>query len=331
MGHVMGMVPSLANCRPLASTSCATDETQLASQSSATVRGLSLARKTICIGDVSLSLTSHHPGEIYLNHGLKAFTAAAKSVDIRVEIDWRNNLTPRQRPTFDSEALWALFRDDEDFIFQFTSPLTGASPYKILRMDRNFHAGEMVLNREALKSYQPVCPLEYPADELLLTNYLAHHGQGVEVHGCGLIDFETGGYLFLGHSGAGKSTTARLWQLHCDPEILSDDRLILRIHDGSLWMYGTPWHGEAAFASPGKAKLNRLFILQHGTENKIAQLSKARAAGELFARSFPPFHSALGMERTVEFLKVVVESVPCYEFCFTPDRRAIEMALNFHE
>ena len=194
---------------------------------------------------------------------------------------------------------------------------------------RDFTSAQLTLNSNLLPEH--AWPLEYPADELLITNYLAHHGLGVEVHGCGLIDAETGGHLFLGHSGAGKSTTTRLWKSSRNPEILSDDRIILRLHDGELWMYGTPWHGEAAFASAGKAKLGRIVILQHGERNQISRMSFSRAVGELFARCFPPFHSAAGLHSTVNFLEKTVRTVPYYEFQFVPDSSAVEMVLNFHD
>ena len=118
--------------------------------------------------------------------------------------------------------------------------------------------------------------------------------------GCGMIDSIAGGELFLGHSGAGKSTTTRIWQSARNPMILSDDRIILRLENGALRMYGTPWHGEAAFAEQGMAALKRIFILQHGPRNKIKPLSKAQAVGEVFARSFPPFHSASGLDGALE-------------------------------
>src|SRR5262249_36604029 len=146
----------------------------------------------------------------------------------------------------------------------------------------------------------------------------------------GLIDREYGGFLFLGHSGAGKSTTPRLWNSVRNPEILSDDRIILRIHNGELWMYGTPWHSEAKFVSPAKGKLRRIFILQPGDGNKPVELSRARAVGELFARCFPPFHSAHGLSNTLEFLHRVADLVPCHEFHFVPDSSAVEAALAFH-
>lgn len=293
------------------------------------------AHSYLSIGEISLSLTALSSEHLQLDHILAAFVTPPACPNIEIDIDvtvrWADRLHTGSGPkVFTSGGLWTLFRDDGEFSFDFISPLFGIHPYKRLRMDPAFGAGEMTLNREALERYRPVFPLEYPADELLITNYLACRGLGVEVHGCGLIDGETG-YLFLGHSGAGKSTTTRLWKSLRNPEILSDDRIILRLHDDELWMYGTPWHGEAAFASSGKAKLNRIFVLQHGVENKIVQMSKPRATAELFARCFPPFHSASGLERTVEFLERVVDAVPCYEFHFIPDASAIETVLGFRD
>ena len=39
--------------------------------------------------------------------------------------------------------------------------------------------------------------------------------------------------LFVGHSGAGKSTTTRLWTAREDVEVLSDDRIIVRRDEGA--------------------------------------------------------------------------------------------------
>lgn len=279
------------------------------------------------IGDVTVSILSSDPS--LLNAGLHNFRVAKAAPDIKVSLRWAESIHSVQgEMTFDSGAVWKLSRAGDDFVFDFSSTAIGAHSYKRLRTT-DFVSAEMILNRELLPKH--VWALEYPADELLITNYLAHHGLGVEVHGCGLIDPERGGFLFLGHSGAGKSTTTRLWNSVRSPEILSDDRIILRLHDGELWMYGTPWHGEEAFASANKTKLNRIFILQHGAQNRISAMQPAHAVGELFARCFPPFHSAQGLQNTVEFLERVVSTVPCYEFQFLPERSAVEMALNFHD
>jgi hypothetical protein len=263
---------------------------------------------------------------------LGQFVADARHVDLRIRTSNPVEISgARTAPAFESGALWSLFHDADDLVFDFVSLVLGSTPYKRMRVDRDFTNAEISMSSAVLAKHSAVSPLEYPADELLITNHLAARGLGVEVHGCGLIDPIAGGQLFLGHSGAGKSTTTRIWETFAEPEILSDDRIILRLHRGELWMYGTPWHGEAEFASPGKAKLSRIFILQHGRQNEIRQLQKTRAVGEVFARSFPPFHSAAGLERTLEFINRALDLVPCYEFEFIPDRSAVKTVREFHD
>ena len=298
-----------------------------------------LRRTCLRIGDVRLALCGpvHHPR---LGSELESFRVSDHDADIEVAVRWNDQLkTCAGLPVFDSGAVWKLFREGNEFVFDFASDAVGPAPYKQMRT-RDFTSAQLTLNSNLLP--ERAWPLEYPADELLITNYLAHHGLGVEVHGCGLIDAETGGHLFLGHSGAGKSTTTRLWKSSRNPEILSDDRIILRLDRGvdvgqaarlssELWMYGTPWHGEAAFASAGKAKLSRVFILHHGERNQITRMSFSRAVGGLFARCFPPFHSAAGLQNVVDFLEKTVSTVPCYDFQFVPDSSAVEMALKFHD
>jgi hypothetical protein len=288
--------------------------------------------RTFSIGAVSLELTGSSAGDVDGGPELQEFRSGKTGSDIKLSVEWANGLDAHgTEKTFESGAIWRLFRVNNEFVFDFTSPLLGNHPYKRMRVDRSFSAAEVILSRAALERYGKISPLEYPACELLITNYLANYGLGVEVHGCGLIDDETGGHLFLGHSGAGKSTTTRLWESLRSPKILSDDRIILRLHEGELWMYGTPWHGEAAFGAPGKAKLHRIHILRHGTENRFSAIPQARAVGEVFARSFPPFHSPEGLERTVEFIKRALDEVPCYEFQFIPDGSSAAAVLGFHE
>jgi hypothetical protein len=290
----------------------------------------------VSIGEVSLALRGTTSGDIRLDRQLGAFQSESANPDIEVNVEWKERLRPWQgNPVFNSGSVWTLFHDGADFVFDFVSSALSPHPYKRMRVSSDFRVATITLNREVLRDRQPVFALEYPADELLVTNYLAN-GLGVEVHGCGLVDFETGGHLFLGHSGAGKSTTAKLWQSLRDPEILSDDRIILRLQEDGLWMHGTPWHGEAAFAAPAKARINRIFIiehgiLEHGGENKITPLTRSRAVGELFARSFPPFHSASGLERTVGFLEQILNRVHCYPFQFIPDAGAVEKVIGFHD
>jgi hypothetical protein len=293
---------------------------------------LTFLHNSVHIGGITLELSGESPDEVKLNDELLAFADDTHSPDIQVHAQFVDELKSFPvEPRFNSGALWRVFSQADSFTFDFVSDLLGADPYKRLVVDRTFSSAQLLLSNKLLAPHAPIFPLEYPTDELLITNYLASRRLGVEVHGCGLIDSDAGGQLFLGHSGAGKSTTTRIWQSTRNPFILSDDRIILRLEDGKLRMYGTPWHGEAAFAEQGNASINRIFILQHGAQNRIRILPKAEAVGEIFARSFPPFHSAEGLEGTLEFINRALDTVPCYEFQFVPDRSAIETALGFHD
>ncbi len=289
-------------------------------------------RRAISVGGVSLALSGASLDDVRIGADLGAFESDACDADIEVSVEWAADLQAFPgEPRFRSGAVWTLFSDgSDDLVFDFTSPLLGHRPYKRMYVDRSFQNARVVLSDDLLKDRTHALPLEYPTDELLITNYLSA-GLGVEVHGCGLVDSESGGHLFLGHSGAGKSTTTKLWKSRRRSEILSDDRIILRLHDDGLWMYGTPWHGEAAFAMQAKAKINRIFIIEHGEANEIKSLPRSRAVGEMFARSFPPFHSADGLARSVNFLDRILDAVPCYQFQFVPDAGAVDAVVGFHD
>jgi hypothetical protein len=295
-------------------------------------RVIPLPLSVVHCGGIALSLHGVGFDEIRLSWELQRFSGLDDQADVKVQVRWAKELrSMRANPAFDSGAVWKVFDIGSELVFDFASPLLGAGPYKRLYASKDFRQAELILSRQALRERHPIFPLEYPADELLFTNHLAHHALGVEVHGCGLVDSEGGGLLFLGHSGAGKSTTSRIWHAHRNPEVLSDDRIILRVHDGELWMYGTPWHGDAQFASPTKSRVNRIFILQHGPDNFTREMPRARSVGELFARSFPPFHSAKALANTVEFLNRVAELMPIYEFQFLPDFSSVEAALALND
>lgn len=61
-----------------------------------------------------------------------------------------------------------------------------------------------------------------------------------------VIGYEGRGYLFLGKSGTGKSTHARLWLENIPgSELVNDDNPVVRIEaDGSVRVYGSPWSGK---------------------------------------------------------------------------------------
>jgi hypothetical protein len=259
-----------------------------------------------------------------LDPGLRDFIVEPSIGDIQIRVEWTDSLEiPSGEPLFNSGGLWRLFEESDGYRFYFSTPFFGASPYKAAWFDPEFKCGHLVLFRPYFETHKVICPLEYPLDELLMIHRLAC-GEGVEMHAVGLVDDAGTGHLFLGHSGAGKSTTARLWKSQPNTHVLSDDRIILRARDGQIWMYGTPWHGDAGIASPESAPLSKLYLLEHSNKTELVSVSPGRAAAELFTRSFVPHHSQKGLQFTLRFLDRVAQETPCSIFRFLPDISAVE-------
>ncbi|PON16236.1 hypothetical protein C2W62_19570 [Candidatus Entotheonella serta] len=167
-----------------------------------------------------------------------------------------------------------------------------------------------------------VYPLEYPLDELLILHLLSQR-RGVEVHACGIIDAQGRGHVFMGHSGAGKTTLARLWASDLQVTILSDDRIILRRADDGYRIYGTPWHGEAHFACTAEAPLGSLTIIGHGLHHTLTPLAPLEAIGRFMSCSFPPFYNPEALAWMLEFFIDIVHVIPTYTLAFLPNRQVL--------
>ena len=169
-------------------------------------------------------------------------------------------------------------------------------------------------------------PLAYPLDELLIASILGE-GIGVELHGCGIV-VDGRGYLFVGQSGAGKTTTARLWLEHDAPRILSDDRIIVRKSNEGFRIYGTPWHGEAEICDATDAPLDAIFLLRQSNVSEIRPIEPADAIAKLFACAFPPFHRRESISGTLGFLATISEQRVVHELAFRPDSSAVQLVRN---
>ncbi len=268
---------------------------------------------------------------------LEPFRIETGAPDIDLRVEWTGSLCPAPgRELFDSGASWRLFENAAGFQFDFNDTMFGGRPYKRLLVDSGFCRATLQMSEQFFAGFplEPA-PLCYPLDELLIMHRLTQE-RAIELHGVGIVGPDGASNLFVGHSGAGKSTTARLWASLHEVEILSDDRIIVRedkVREDAteIFMYGTPWHGEAAFALPQSAPLQRIFVLEHGHGNVLTRLTRSQMVAELFARSFVPFHSHEYVDSALSFLERVADSVPCYLYSFEPDERAVERILKFRD
>ena len=231
------------------------------------------------------------------------------------------------RMVFDTGSVWRLEETADGRLLTLRSPLYGRDPYLAVEFDASYSRGHgETLDGGPHLLGGTMHPFVYPFDEVV---YLARlsRGRGVLVHACGVVH-KGGGVLLLGTSGAGKSTSARLWDGRPATSILSDDRIVIRRDGTGYRMFGTPWHGEAGRESPGSAPLRAIFILEQAPRNQIHDLSPSSAVAQMMVRAFPAMWDQEGLDFAVRFLAELSERVPVRRLQFLPEPSAVECVLG---
>jgi hypothetical protein len=233
---------------------------------------------------------------------------------------------PRGRTIFDTGSVWRLEETGENRLLTFRSAVYGREPYLAVEFDRDFDQGrgETLVGGPLLAAGE-MHPFVYPFDEVVFLARLSR-GRGVLVHACGLA-VDGRGVLFLGTSGAGKSTTARIWQERGGVTVLSDDRIVIRADDDGYRIYGTPWHGEAGLEAAVSVPLHAVFILEQAPRTRIVEIAPASAVAQMMVRAFPAMWDQEGLEFAVRFLSDLVGRVPVHRLQFMPDRTAVDGVL----
>ena len=96
--------------------------------------------------------------------------------------------------------------------------------------------------------------------------------------------------LFLGESGTGKSTHTRLWVENIDgAKLLNDDSPIIRIIDGEVRVYGSPWSGKTPCYKNESHPIAGLCRLEQAPYNKIHRLPTILAIGAILPSCPPVF------------------------------------------
>ena len=288
------------------------------------------SRIAYSVGALSFGISSVEPDlRLVLDQNVAQFeTSSSRDCDVEVEVGWAQRLeVPGEKAAFQSGGLWSAYPEDGGTAFYFQTDFLGKEPYKYAWFNSDYTQGRVSLLCRYYSADVPVYPLEYPLDELLMIHRISR-GYGAEVHACGVVTKDGVGRLFIGHSGAGKSTSSRLWLKQDGALVLSDDRIIVRLQDGVVRMHGTPWHGDAGLAAQASAPLSKIYLLEHAPVNEIIPLPSALAAAEIFTRVFVPHHSDVSLQETLAFVEKMVSSIPVARFRFKPDESAIEEILR---
>lgn len=150
------------------------------------------------------------------------------------------------------------------------------------------------------------------------------HG-AISVHASVVVN-DGKGFLFMGKSGTGKSTHSGLWLKHIEGSwLLNDDNPMLRLTEGGVRVYGSPWSGKTHCYRNESAPVAGIVRLKQAPRNRfrvcedIAAFS-AVLPGCSVLRQDMRLHEAL-----CETLAKLTERTLVGELECLPDREAAEV------
>lgn len=226
--------------------------------------------------------------------------------------------------TSSAGAAWDLRRaadGSEEIVFRGGTNF-GSDVWR-LTFDASFRTG--TLTEAPVMPDRAVRADGYPVLEYMVARLLGRHN-GLLIHASTAI-VDGGAYVFVGHSGAGKSTMASIAE-EAGARIPTDDRTIITLRDGVAMAWGTPWHGSLIRKSPEGAPLRRVYLLQKASEDRVEPLPEARAVKELFVRLIQPRLHPTEVEQTLRVLEEMAQRVPIGVLHFRPTAAAFALAVK---
>ena len=217
-----------------------------------------------------------------------------------------------------NDEFWTVYKNKNDILIETILPLGKKNRRASLRMNAGADEWDLYISGADKKKD----PLEYPLDGLLLY-YLTVRSGDIFIHGSG-VKINSRGYLFAGVSGKGKTTIAQLWD-EAGALVIHDDRLIIRNVNDRFVMYNTPvYNNETQRSSP----IDKIFLIDHGTENKIVPTGKSEALSLVMANCIQHLWDPSIIESLTEALVKLTSETDIRRLFFKPDKSVISYILK---
>ena len=157
--------------------------------------------------------------------------------------------------------------------------------------------------------------------ELVRYGVLLLHGSAIMMDGVA--------YLFTARSGTGKSTHTRLWRetFGSACAMINDDKPLLRVTDGGVTVYGTPWNGKHRLGNNISAPLRAICVLTRAEQNSISPITVSEALPHILVQVNRP-DDPDALRQTMLLADRLMHSVGLYRLGCNISREAATVAYN---
>ena len=151
--------------------------------------------------------------------------------------------------------------------------------------------------------------------------------QTVAIHSSCIV-YQGKAVLFLGESGTGKSTHTRLWRENIPGAVLlNDDSPMIRVEEGKVWAYGSPWSGKTPCYKQERYELAGCVRLSQAPYNRIKKLSVIQGYGAIHPSCPPEFaYDPVLYDHVSGFISQLLSNVPFYHLACLPDGEAARLS-----
>lgn len=220
---------------------------------------------------------------------------------------------------FNNETnFWSVWKYHSELYIWTIFPLSSAEKNAVLK----FSLTSMEWDLWIYGAETETDPFEYPLDGLILY-YLTVINGDIMIHASG-VSYQGHGYIFSGVSGKGKSTMAKIWD-DSGARVIHDDRLILRNTNGIYRMYNTPVYKND---EPRESIINKIYIIEHGSENMLVSLKGANAVTQVLANCIQHNWGADIIARLLGSISIMCGTIPTSKLFFKPDKSVIDLILE---
>ncbi|MEW6670483.1 MAG: hypothetical protein AB1427_02195 [Thermodesulfobacteriota bacterium] len=213
---------------------------------------------------------------------------------------------------------WRILKREDLWIYQgIANTADGQNIYQIALINADHTRAEIHhANEYAFRNGGNHSLTLFPTDQILLARVLADR-DGSYFHSAGII-LDHKGFLFAGHSEAGKSTLVK--NLSGSAEILCDDRIIVRKSREGFRVFGTWSHGDVQTISNRSAELSAIMFLEQAEDCRLVPLTERKEiVRRLLSLLIKPLITGDWWEKMLKLVEEISQNVPCYRLRFRKD------------